>query len=82
MEKQELDKLNIEFASLSLTGDNVEEFYKRKYEKFVVSNSELTDSEKMEIFLSGKLNGKTEIIINKDFSEGTCMDHELNKIEY
>lgn len=79
--KQLNQDLKFEFANLDIKGTNIESFYSYRFELFLFETSELSPKEKIEALITGQLNGKSEIIIQKVLSEKTFIQHELVRSE-
>jgi len=73
--------LNFEFLRLDIKGANIESFYNYRFNLFMFENSELTQKEKIEVILTGQLDGKTEITINKALSERTFIQDQIIRCE-
>ncbi len=79
--KQLNQDLNFEFLRLDIKGTNIESFYSYRFELFLFHNSELSPKEKIEAYIIGQLNGKSEITIQKVLSERTFIQDELIRSE-
>lgn len=74
-------KLKFEFANLDITGANIENFYTRRFELFLFENSELSKAQKVEAIITGQLDGKSEITIQKVLAERTFIQDQIVRCE-
>lgn len=74
-------KLKFEFANLDISGANKENFYTRRFELFLFENSELSKAQKVEAIITGQLDGKAEITIQKKLAERTFIQDQLTRHE-
>ncbi|MFA5298836.1 MAG: hypothetical protein WC389_11580 [Lutibacter sp.] len=79
--KQLNQALNFEFLRLDIKGTNIESFYSYRFELFLFETSELSPKEKIEAIITGQLNGKSEITINKVLSERTFIQDQIIRTE-
>jgi len=70
-------KLIFEFSDLDIKGTNIESYYNKRLKLFLFENSELSLMEKLEGRLTGQLNDKSEITIQKVLSERTFIQDQI-----
>lgn len=83
--KKDINQLNrelkIELSRLDIKGENIESYYKYRFDLFLLETSELSPKEKAEVLITGQLNGKSEITIYKLLSERTFIQDQIVKHE-
>jgi len=74
-------KLKFEFSNLDIKGSNIDNFYSYCFNLFLFDNSELSKAQKVEAIITGQLDGKSEITIQKVLAERTFIQDQLVRHE-